>query len=410
MTTQCGHCGECALTCASQSAVQAVRLHEKDNTATLLTSLPAPASVRVGCVWNGTVEVVPLLEAVEFGHKMAVRPIKASEAVLKYGEIIGTAVKDIAVGAHVHVHNVASNRGRGDKAVGNGKSARTTRSKARILHQECVLRQPLIDLSQATFQGYLREDGRAGTRNVVGILSCVACANDVVMRLADKKSAAFTHQQGCSQTKPDVDRITEVLYNLAANPNLGAVLLVSLGCESVPSETLFERIRALGKPCELLVVQKEGGMKAAVKRGRKALRVLQKKIKDCERTELPISLLRVGLKCGSSDTTQGLSANVVCGCLTDALVAAGATVVMGETTEFMGAEHIAAAHASDTDVARQIVGRVLAMEKRAMSVGVDMRGGQPTRGNIAGGLTTIEEKSLGALAKAGSAVFREVTD
>lgn len=410
MSNKCRECARCAHTCGASASVQAVRLHEKDNTATVLQSLQALSTVRIGCVWNGAVEEVPLAEDVDFGHKIAVRAIKTAEAVIKYGEIIGTASQEIAPGAHVHVHNVASRRGRGDKASEAKRNGRNSRAKARILHEESVLQEPLIDLTKATFKGYLREDGRAGTRNVVGILSCVACANDVVMRLADRKSAAFTHQQGCSQTKPDVDRITEVLYNLAANPNLGAVLLVSLGCESVPSEALFERIRALGKPCAMLVVQKEGGMKGAVKRGRKLLRALEKKIADCKRTELPISLLQVGLKCGSSDTTQGLSANVVCGSLTEALVAAGATVVMGETTEFMGAEHIAAAHAANTDVARQIVDRVLDMEKRAMSVGVDMRGGQPTRGNIAGGLTTIEEKSLGALAKAGSAVFREVTD
>ena len=125
---------------------------------------------------------------------------------------------------------------------------------------------------------------------------------------------------------------------------------------------------------------------------------------------MPISRLRVGLKCGSSDTTQGLSANVVVGALTDVLVAAHAGVVIGETTEFMGAEHIAARNSKNTEVQKRIIKLVDRMEKRALAVGVDMRGGQPTRGNIAGGLTTIEEKSLGALAKAGSAVYQDVID
>ncbi len=120
--------------------------------------------------------------------------------------------------------------------------------------------------------------------------------------------------------------------------------------------------------------------------------------------------MRSGLKGGSSDTTQGLSANIVCGKVTDILAAAGAAVVMGETTEFMGAEHIAARHAADRETADAIVSAVARMEAKARAAGTDMRGGQPTRGNIAGGLTTIEEKSLGALAKAGSAVFQAVTE
>lgn len=202
----------------------------------------------------------------------------------------------------------------------------------------------------------------------------------------------------------------DCLNNLAANPNVGAVLYLSLGCESVPSNIVAEEARKLtGKPVELLVIQKEGGSQETIKEASKIIESLKSRIAR-DPQPVPIQKLRLGLKCGSSDTTQGLSANAAAGAVTDILAACGAQVVIGETTEFMGAEHIAARRARTPAVAAAIAEAVRRMEDRARAVGVDMRGGQPTRGNIAGGLTTIEEKSLGALAKSGSAVFEAVVD
>lgn len=208
-------------------------------------------------------------------------------------------------------------------------------------------------------------------------------------------------------TKPDLALIAKVLTNLAKNPNLGAILYVSLGCESVPTEEIVRQAKTFGKPVEFLIIQKEGGLTQTVEHAKAVVADLKQKIAAAP-TQHPFNTLKLGLKCGSSDTTQGLSANVIAGKITDIFTAAGASVVIGETTEFMGAEHIAARRCVTSEVAQEIAKRVSEMEARAKAVGVDMRGGQPTRGNIDGGLTTIEEKSLGALAKAGSSIFQRV--
>ena len=385
----------------------AVMIDEADNTATLLQAKQAGEAVRVLRPGSADPDVVWAAQDIAFAHKIAVADIPAGTDVIKYGEVIGRAAVSIARGSYVHVHNVESNRARGDKADDDCVRQRSAGAQTT---DALVLGAPFADVSDKTFLGWPRADGSAGTRNLVGVLSCVVCANDVVAKLGEIEGvAAFTHQQGCSQTKPDVERVRRVLVNLARNPNLGAVLLVSLGCESVPSQEVLEELKACGKPVRLLVIQQEGGLTKTLEAGRRLLEQMKAEI-AADPVEVPISKLRVGLKCGSSDTTQGLSANIVCGRVTEALVAAGCTVVIGETTEFMGAEHIAAAHAKDAAVGRKIIELVDRMEARAKAVGVDMRGGQPTRGNIAGGLTTIEEKSLGALAKAGRAVFQAVID
>ena len=239
---------------------------------------------------------------------------------------------------------------------------------------------------------------------------CLATDIDDLRRRIDNILLGYTYDDRPFTVRDlGVTGAIVVLLKDALNPNLGAVFLVSLGCESVPSQKVLEAVRAAGKPAEMIVIQQEGGLTAAVEKGRKIVKDLVDKIK-ADPVAVSVSKLRVGLKCGSSDTTQGLSANVVVGSLTDVLASAGAGVVIGETTEFMGAEHIAARNAADKETAESIVRLVRRMEERALAVGVDMRGGQPTRGNIAGGLSTIEEKSLGALAKAGSAVYQKVID
>lgn len=390
--------------------IDAICIAPGDNTATLLQEVAAASPIVVGMPEGAQSMTLTVVDDIAFGHKLALYPIAAGEEVRKYGEVIGRATKAIALGAHVHVDNVESLRGRGDEKEPEPASACSMETKSAAENKVCVLKPCAFDASQATFMGYPREDGSAGTRNLVGVISCVACANDVAVRLTDIEGAAvFTHQQGCSQTMPDVKAIAKVLVNLALNPNLGAVLFVSLGCESVPTAEVLAAVKAAGKSAEMIVIQEEGGLTASVAKARTIVEKMKKAI-ACERVPVPVSRLRVGLKCGSSDTTQGLSANVVVGALTDVLAAAHAGVVIGETTEFMGAEHIAARNARNSEVGKRIYALVSRMEARARAVGVDMRGGQPTRGNIAGGLTTIEEKSLGALAKAGSAVYQDVID
>lgn len=256
-----------------------------------------------------------------------------------------------------------------------------------------------------TFDGYRRSNGSVGTRNYVGVFATVVCANEVVSRVTRDLNGAvgFMHHQGCCQTPMDVKRVTEVMIGLGRNPNLGAVLLVSLGCESVIPTEIAQAIAESGKRVEQIVIQEEGGAAMTVAKAQLIVQDMLREVTLMKTEPIPVSELVLGLKCGSSDTTQGLFANPVVGVASDIIIKAGGTSIIGETTEFIGAEHIVAEHAATPEVAAQIIALVDRMENRAKAVGCDMRGGQPTRGNIEGGLTTIEEKSLGSIAKAGSA-------
>lgn len=260
------------------------------------------------------------------------------------------------------------------------------------------------------FMGYRRADGTVGTRNYVGILSAVVCVNEVVEEIARQVqgTARFTHHQGCCQTPLDIGIVNRTLIGLGNNPNLHSVIIVSLGCESTDINLVAENIRASGKRVEHLVVQEIGGAAHTAALG---IHLAQEMVKESslqQREPFPLSNIVLGMKCGSSDTTSGLISNPAIGVASDLVVEAGGVSVLGEVTEFIGAEHILAKHAANEAVARDIISLVERMEKRAMSAGEDIRGGQPTGGNIKGGLTTIEEKSLGAIAKAGTAPVQAV--
>lgn len=262
----------------------------------------------------------------------------------------------------------------------------------------------------STFMGYRRADGRAGTRNHVAVISTVVCANEVAEDIAARVSGAvaFTHHQGCGRTRPDIDRTNRVLANLGRNPNVASVLLVGLGCESTEIDMVAAGIAESGKRVEKVVIQEDGGAARTLARGALIVQDMVMAASRQPREPCPVSELVLGLKCGGSDTTQGLAANPALGLASDRLVAAGGTAVLGEITEIIGAEHILARHARDESVAAGILALAERMENRAKAVGCDMRGGQPTKGNILGGLTTIEEKSLGAIAKAGAATVEAV--
>lgn len=267
-------------------------------------------------------------------------------------------------------------------------------------------------MSVDLFYGFKRSDGTVGTRNLVGIISTVGCANEVTRRIASAVpgSAAFTHHQGCGQVTSDLARVKKVLVGLAGNPNLGAVLLVGLGCEGVVPEEVFEEVRRLGKPADLVVIQKEGGAPSATAKGIEAAQSLARTIADDKRTPQPLSKLVVGVKCGASDATSGLISNPVVGRAADFMVDMGSTVIFGEVTEFLGAEHVLARRCVDSATSEQLLRTVDALENRVKQTGVDMRGGQPSAGNIRGGISTIEEKSLGAVCKAGSRPIAQVCD
>lgn len=260
------------------------------------------------------------------------------------------------------------------------------------------------------FMGYRRADGRVGTRNYVGVLSMVVCANEVALDIAAQVqgAVAFTHQQGCCQTSVDIDRVNDVLTGLGRNPNLAAVLLISLGCESASVDLVRNALAEAGKPVEAIAIQEVGGAARTIAKGVEIAERLAGEATRWAREPCDVSDLVMGMKCGSSDTTSGLAPNPAVGIASDMVVEAGGVSILGEVTEFIGAEHILARHAKDEETGQKILALVERMENRAKAVGVDIRGGQPTGGNIKGGLTTIEEKSLGAIAKAGNALVQAV--
>lgn len=262
------------------------------------------------------------------------------------------------------------------------------------------------------FFGYVRKDGKVGTRNYVAVIPSVVCVDEVVESIVNNTSGTqgIIHHQGCCQTPPDLERITECLIKIGENPNVGAVLIVSLGCEGVDTDRLEAEIKKTGKPVERINVQELGGTSRSIQVGMDKAQKLIREISSQQREEVDISNFVMGIKCGASDTTSGIASNPVIGYVADKIVDLGGTVIFGETTEFIGAEHILQRRAKNDFVASEIGRIVTEMENRAKAIGVDMRKGQPTPGNIKGGLSTIEEKSLGAIVKSGTKTIEGVID
>jgi len=262
-----------------------------------------------------------------------------------------------------------------------------------------------------SFWGYPRLDGAIGTRNYVGVISTVACANDVAQWIAKQVPgcALFAHQQGCGQAEPDMELVHCTLTSLGCNPNLAGVLLVSLGCEG-PIDDIMAGIATSRKPIASVVIQELGGASAAVAEGSRLARQMAMDASAIRREEVDDSKLMIGVKCGASDPTSGLASNPSIGAACDMLIEKGGACIFGETPEMMGAEHILANRAASPEIGRKIIEIVNRMEQRSLAMGVDMRGANPSRGNIAAGLTSIEEKSLGAIVKGGTTPIKGVCE
>jgi len=263
--------------------------------------------------------------------------------------------------------------------------------------------------------GYRRANGKVGARNLVAIIPSIVCANDVAQAIVRQVqgTVGYFHHQGCCQLPIDLKRVTDTLSALGQSPNVGAALIVSLGCEGTDHERLYNEIKASGKPVEIIRIQELGGTAAAIRAGIDAAQRLVQEISGLQREEADISEVVMSIKCGASDATSGLASNCVIGYVADKLVDLGATVVFGEVTEFIGGEWILARRAvggEDGPVGQKIYEIVNNLETRAKAIGEDMRGGQPTPGNIAGGLSSIEEKSLGAIVKSGHRPIQGVLD
>jgi altronate dehydratase large subunit len=216
------------------------------------------------------------------------------------------------------------------------------------------------------------------------------------------------HNKGCAELKPDLETVTRTLIGLGSNPNVGAVLLVGLGCEAVSIDAVYEGISTNKKWVERIIIQEASGMDATLKEGRRIVEEMSRHLSKQERTTFTADKIRLAVKCGSSDSTSGIAANPSTGKAVDFFVHQGGSVVFGETTEFIGAEHILAKRAVNGEVKKKLLHIVNRMEQRVILLGVDMRGSQPSPGNIAGGLTTIEEKSLGAIVKSGTVPITNV--
>ena len=262
------------------------------------------------------------------------------------------------------------------------------------------------------FMGYVRPDGKVGARNYVGVIPSVTCANDVAQAICRQVmgTVSFLHHQGCCQMPPDLEWVTDTLISLGKSPNLASVLVVSLGCEGTDHERMVKEIAATGKHVEIIHIQELGGVSKAIQAGTDIARRLVIEASGLQRQPVDVSNIVMAIKCGASDTTSGMASNCVIGYVADKLVDLGATVIFGETTEFIGGEHLLARRAVSKEVGDKIFKIVNDMENRAKAIGCDMRKGQPTPGNIAGGLSSIEEKTLGAIVKSGTRPIQGVLD
>jgi altronate dehydratase large subunit len=259
-------------------------------------------------------------------------------------------------------------------------------------------------MTTGNFLGYRRPDGRVGTRNYLLVVPTVICASVVAERIAHAvgpHGAALPHLAGCGQLGPDRRLTLETLAAYCGHPNVGAVLVIALGCEQIVAQHLADAARAAGKPAEILAIQSEGGTVRTTTRGIEIARKLASALELEQRVPCALDSLILCVKCGGSDYTSGLAANPALGRVADRLVDAGGTAVLGEIAEIMGAEHLLAARAASPEPAAQLLRIISRVEAETIALGLDIRGTQPSPGNIRGGLTTIEEKSLGATHKGG---------
>jgi altronate dehydratase large subunit len=260
------------------------------------------------------------------------------------------------------------------------------------------------------FQGYRRKNGSVGVRNLVAVITTTGCLNEIPQLISRGIPGAIPlgHNLSCSHLGDDLKRSIWTLTNLVGNPNIFGTILVGMGCEQMSPEKIYQDIQKLEKPVELLMLKEVEDWDTLVGRGRNAAQRMSDHASRQGREEAELGEMVLGIKCGGSDTTSGVVSNPVAGFVADRIITEGGTVVFTETPEILGAEHVLAKRAINKAVADRLLEAAKNMERRIMEMGVDLRGSEPTPANIAGGLTTIEEKSLGAIIKAGSAQLQGV--
>jgi altronate hydrolase len=375
-----------------------VRLHSSDNV------LVATADLDVGSTVDGVTVVAP----VPRGHKVAVAPIAAGDPVRKYNQVIGFATTDVAPGDHVHTHNTEFRAFARDYAFG-----------ADVTPTAFVPSE-----QQAMFQGIVRADGRVATRNYIGILTSVNCSATTAKFIAEAVRStglldefpnvdgvvALTHGTGCGMAGngEGFDVLQRTLTGYADHPNFAGFLLLGLGCEVNQIGQLTQTWELdPAKTVHTMNIQDEGGTAATVRRGLQLIKDMLPGANNVSRVPVPASELVLGLNCGGSDAYSGITANPVLGAAADLVVRHGGTAVLGETPEIYGAEHLLTRRAVSAEVGDKIVDLIRWWEKYTAANDGSMDN-NPSPGNKAGGLTTILEKSLGAVAKGGTTNLTEV--
>ena len=383
------------------AAAPVIRLHPDDSVLIARTMLLPGVVVADGVT---TVDRIPA------GHKVAIKPIAMGDAIRRYGQIIGFATAPIAPGQHIHTHNC----GMGDFArdYAYGVDAQPT---------------PNFDLP-ATFEGIRRADGRVATRNYIGILTSVNCSAHVAGLVADvfKRNpfsghdpladfpnvdgvVALTHKTGCGMTQDEpLALLRRTLGGYARHANFAAVVVLGLGCEINQIGGLMQEQKLAGRLRELQI-QEIGGTRKTTEAGIAFVKEALQDANKVKRETVPASELTVALQCGGSDGYSGISANPALGAASDLLVRHGGTVILSETPETYGAEHLLTRRAVSREVGEKLVALMRWWEDYTKREGAEMNA-NPSPGNKAGGLTTILEKSLGAMAKAGSTNLVDVVN
>ncbi len=373
--------------------MKGIRIHPDDNVAVALEDLRKGETLTLDTV------SVTAIEDIARGHKIALRDIKEGEPVVKYGNPIGLAKADIPAGAWAHVHNVRT---------GLSESADYT-------YDHKVYDKPKV--SPRTFMGYRRPDGRAAVRNELWIIPTVGCVNSVAARMVQENQHlvkgsidglyTFAHPYGCSQMGGDHAQTRKLLAALVRHPNAGGVLVLSLGCENLTHDQFVEELGEWDdKRVKFLTCQQ---VEDEFEAGAKLLEELAEYAGQFKREELPASELVVGMKCGGSDGLSGITANPTVGRFSDRLTALGGSTVLTEVPEMFGAENILFSRCMDEEVFNKAVKMVNNFKEYFVSHGQVVYE-NPSPGNKAGGITTLEDKSCGCVQKGGSAQIVDVLE
>ncbi len=349
---------------------------------------------------------ITVREPVPAGHKLALKDIMPGEEIRRYGYTIGRATTFIPVGSWVHSHNLE---------LGESSVERTIR----------VVQPEKPEFSENTFMGYGRPGRRAGLRNYIALISTVTCSAHVTSQIArhftPERLAAYpnvdgvvaiVHHSGCSMPQGGLSQryLKRLLANLAIHPNVAAAVYIGLGCEVMQvddCQPVFSAAEVEGLAPRNLVIQDQGGFQKTVAAGIELVEKLLPQVNAIPRSPQPLADLVVALQCGGSDGWSGITANPLVGRITDRLVQEGGTAVLAETPEIYGAEHLLTGRVNSVETAEKLMGRIAWWESQAKLRGFSLDN-NPTPGNKQGGLTTIFEKSLGAVAKAGSSPLNGV--